>query len=403
MPDVKTRRLLRTQLKAPVFRHPAALAPEEEDDLIKLAQSTFDAFIASVTAEKAASDSRSVLFRGTTTIAAELYEVEAVMSNLTDVHIADSMGAYADGLLGSKILHHVHTSSDTHIVVRWFATECPKLVHHRDFSVVEIQKTLTLPTGRRAWAVVQHSVRLPSCPDFKDSLNFVRASMSTSGVLFAETSVLGQLDVHQRFEIDVRGTAPRWLAKHTMKAAALDFAKIEAHVHELRREEQDLSTFVVRMIPADSCTECYLCATKFHALKKKINCRLCGEVVCTNCHSSKRRGCLGCVEDPQDVVENEASSSRRDYAPTLAMESSKSYLDSMTSSFRSDDLANDLAEYTLSTTYLTASGVSTRLSDSARTIERKSVVSWETSPEELAIEPSGGMRKTWVGLKKLLQ
>ncbi|KDO21052.1 hypothetical protein SPRG_13844 [Saprolegnia parasitica CBS 223.65] len=401
MPDVKTRQYVRTQIRSsPVFRHPSPLLPDEEDHLLELAQRTFDTFLA-VAGSGATREARSVCYHDSATVAADLSEVESVLANLTDVHITDAMDGYAGGLLGSTILHVVASTPEMHVVVRWFACECSALVHHRDFCVLEMQKHLTLPSGHKAWALAQHSVRIPSCPDLKHALNFVRGSLYHSGVLVSETDTPGRLDVYQRFEFDLKGTAPRWLAKHTIKAAALDFTKIEAHIRDLRRQETALSTFQ-SMTPTETCAECSLCATKFHVLMKKINCHLCGQVVCSKCHSAKRQGCVACIEDPFDMVDDlTASSSRRDYAPALAMESSKSMLDAMTSSLRSEDLTPDLADFTLSTTYLTASGVSTsRLSDSTRTLDLKHTLA--TEPHELAIEPRASFRHTWLG-KKLLR
>ncbi|KDO21057.1 hypothetical protein SPRG_13850 [Saprolegnia parasitica CBS 223.65] len=235
------------------------------------------------------SEDRIVPYRGSLSLNGSLDEVRAMLSNLTSDQMAFTQQHHNDGVLDMAILHHVVEPSlrdpFRHVVVRWLVLECPKPLSHRDFCVLETQKEWLLPGGRRAWAIAQHSVTLPTCPDLKSNLLVVRGSMYNSGLVFLESDVPGVLNVHSHMEINLKGAMPSWLYKSILKRHVSRIGYIASTIHEFRLAECVQSYFVV-MVPLRDRTHCTQCLKRFHTLRRKWNCRTCGEVFCHKCTSS---------------------------------------------------------------------------------------------------------------------
>ncbi|OQS00131.1 hypothetical protein THRCLA_21741 [Thraustotheca clavata] len=218
-----------------------------------------------------------VSYRFTTQIDATIEEVQAHMSNLTTADMKDTMEKYADGIIDMRALRHIqgpyNNEPDLHILVRWFANEFPKPLKNRDFCVAEIQNGCTLASGHRAWALVQHSVQLQSCPDISKaiSIQYQRAKIHHFGLLFVET-LPGLIDVFVHLEIDFKGYTPSWLYPLIIKRRALSLAKLNEFMHARRQGQLGLQT------PVAQRKHCQYCARKFSPLWWKIHCYYCGEV-----------------------------------------------------------------------------------------------------------------------------
>ncbi|EQC33813.1 hypothetical protein SDRG_08496 [Saprolegnia diclina VS20] len=281
------------------------------------------------------SEDRIVPYRGSLSLNGSLDEVRAMLSNLTADQMAFTQEHHNDGMLDMAILHHVLEPSlrdpFRHVVVRWFVLECPKPLYHRDFCVLETQKEWLLPGGRRAWAIAQHSVTLPTCPDLKSNLMVVRGSMYNSGLVFLESDVPGVLNVHSHMEVNLKGAMPSWLYKSILKRHVARIGYIASTIHEFRLAECVQSYFVV-MVPLRERTHCTQCLKRFHTLRRKWNCRTCGEVFCYKCtssfepkgHKTKRdqRVCSFCAKF---IREQSTSSIRKNVFSDLCLHMSPGY------------------------------------------------------------------------------
>ncbi|EQC27678.1 hypothetical protein SDRG_14517 [Saprolegnia diclina VS20] len=249
-------------------------------------------------------------YRFITSMEGTLEEVEAVLSNVSDDQIQNALEHYLEGILDMTILHHVSSPSaldesstsersdasdapNEHILVRWFATQCPRPLHNRDFCVLEMNRKWTLPSGKRVWAASQHSIRLPTCPDLKPSLKFVRASVFNSGVLYIESDEPGRLEMHMRLELDFKGPTPQWFFKMMMKRRAASFGRVGSYIEKYRVLQQLSASSgrdrtAVKMIPLKKRKHCQLCTQKFNPLRWKVNCSCCGEVFCYKCTEHQR-------------------------------------------------------------------------------------------------------------------
>ncbi|EQC27679.1 hypothetical protein SDRG_14518 [Saprolegnia diclina VS20] len=239
-------------------------------------------------------------YRFATSITASLDEVKAHTTNLTPNDMKATMDKYADGILDMKVLHRLQTPTvaepELQVLVRWFVTECPSPLHHRDFCVAEVQNRWTLPSGQRAWGVVQHSVKVPSCPDLLSTVRYQRGQMYHFGLLYVEDpSRPGVLTAFLHLEFDFKGWTPAWLYPFLMARRARSVSKIP-HFLAARRLEDHGGTRRSRTVGADEHKHCQYCTRKFGPLRWRVRCSSCDEVFCTHCAPPRDvdRTCVEC-------------------------------------------------------------------------------------------------------------
>ncbi|EQC33812.1 hypothetical protein SDRG_08495 [Saprolegnia diclina VS20] len=260
--------------------------------------------------------------RFVTSMAATIDQVQDAMANLTDDQMQASLEHYTSDLVDMAILHRIVSPTTKepgmHAVVRWFVAECPTPLNNRDFCVLEVQRQWALASGRRAWAVSQHSIRLPTCPELKPSLKLIRGSLYNSGYLFLETDTPGRLEVHGRVELDFKGVAPAWIYKTIMKHRASSLIKLSQWINEAPSIKAR-SSLLVPLVPLSDRKHCQLCTRKFSPLRWKANCCACGEVFCWKCTQGIR--IKGRMREPQrmcfECAEPDATTSRKGKRPML--------------------------------------------------------------------------------------
>ncbi|KDO21054.1 hypothetical protein SPRG_13847 [Saprolegnia parasitica CBS 223.65] len=253
-------------------------------------------------------------YRLATSVTASLDEVKAHTTNLTPTEMKATMDKYADDILDMKVLHRLQTPSvaepDLQVLVRWFVTECPLPLHNRDFCVAELQNRWTLPSGQRAWGLVQHSVKVPSCPDLLSTVRYRRGQMYHFGLLYVEhPSRPGVLVLFLHLEFDVKGWAPSWLYPFLMARRARSVAKIPDFL-AARRLEGEGGTCGSRTGGADERKHCQYCTRQFGPLRWRVHCSNCGEVFCTHCAppSDVDRTCVECRS--QNILASRKSTDR---------------------------------------------------------------------------------------------
>ncbi|OQR96361.1 adherance factor [Achlya hypogyna] len=217
-------------------------------------------------------------YRFVTTIEGTLDEVKAHSTNLTPEDMRDTMEKYADGILDMKVVHRIQgpwdAEPDLQILVRWYVNECPAPLHNRDFCVAEMQNGWTLPTGQRAWGLVQQSVRLKSCPDLGNAVRYQRAEMHHFGLLYVEQPN-GRLEVFLHLEFDFKGFTPPSLYPYLMTRRARSVAKINGYLQARRAAAYEQPA----KVPFGDRRHCQYCTRKFSPLWWKVHCDGCGEVL----------------------------------------------------------------------------------------------------------------------------
>ncbi|OQS00790.1 hypothetical protein ACHHYP_02707 [Achlya hypogyna] len=244
------------------------------------------------------SEPHIVPFRASATLAATLDEVVDLMSNATGDQVLYTLRHCAEDILDMKVLYTLESSAQRRVLVRWYALACPTPLQNRDFCVVEVQDAFALPSGLRAWAIAQHSVRLPSCPDLKSAFQLVRGAVANSGLLVVETAEAGVLHAHSHCEMDFKGALPSFLYKKLMKRRASHLTAIDTYVHD--RRVQGCFQPSQNYVPAADRSHCSFCSKRFHAFRHKYHCATCGDVFCSKCTGAwKARGgtqrvCVNC-------------------------------------------------------------------------------------------------------------
>ena len=226
-------------------------------------------------------------YRSYTSLIATIEEVEA---------LATSSKLFVDDVVETNILFEV--SPD--VQIKWFAMNCPAPLSNRDFCVVEKQHEVAHTSGRRAFAVVQKSVSLAGCGALS---SWTRGVVLYSGLVFVESLVAGMLDVQATFEVDLKGNIPAWLYKSVMKSRAGRLRHLDARIQEKRLLDNHTFAFVA-MVPKARRSHCNFCTKSFSLLRRKCNCKVCGEVYCWKCTTFRRletdesqRVCMSCSND----------------------------------------------------------------------------------------------------------
>ncbi|OQR89590.1 hypothetical protein THRCLA_22664 [Thraustotheca clavata] len=250
------------------------------------------------------SEPNIIPFRASTMVNATFQEVSWILSNLTTEQIENSMHKYANDVLDMKILYHIAApASNQQIFVRWMAIECPKPLRNRDFCVLEVHHQTVLESGRRAYLISQHSIRLPGCPDLKSAYNLVRGSIYNSGIIITETNTPGVLEIQTHFQMDLKGKVPQWYHKYILRQRASRLDLIHASLDDLHATMAISGSFIPK-IPLDSrtyCAGCRKCFNTFPKWRRKHHCQICGEVYCSKCaritatENKKHRVCYSCV------------------------------------------------------------------------------------------------------------
>ncbi|OQS00130.1 hypothetical protein THRCLA_06204 [Thraustotheca clavata] len=344
----------REKLKRPdsFFKSPM-LKESEQKFLQQVAHEAFEHFLASATERSPVwtlvgeldgvtlyegpplpSEDRIVPYRGVLSVSGSLEEVRAMLCNLTTDQMKFTVQHHTDGIIDMAMLHHVTEPSlqdpFLHVVVRWFVMECPKPLNHRDFCVLETQREWVLPSGHRAWAIAQHSVTLPSCPELKSNMQLIRGSLYNSGLLFVESDLPGVLNVYSHMEINLKGSMPSWLYRNILKRHVARIGHIASTIHEFRMAECVQSYFVV-MVPHSERSHCTQCLKRFHALRRKWSCRTCGEVFCWKCtgsfepKGSKQKDHRVCSFCAKFIREQSTSTIRKNVFSDLCLHMSPAY------------------------------------------------------------------------------
>ncbi|OQR99446.1 hypothetical protein THRCLA_21838 [Thraustotheca clavata] len=192
------------------------------------------------------------------------------------------------------------------VSIKWFLMESPSMAAKpRDYVYLEAQEDIMdAKRNKRGWVCAMHSIDLPSAPSLERTHDIVRGSLYRSGYVFTETETPGVLEAIYLLQIDFKGSLPMNVRQSIMKQRITCLRAIDEYF--LRRTSSALtaSTSQSMSYPGPSggpkllgdihlkskhgVTTCACCAGGFGFLKKKHNCRVCGEVVCSSCCTQQR-------------------------------------------------------------------------------------------------------------------
>ncbi|ETV71443.1 hypothetical protein H257_13326 [Aphanomyces astaci] len=248
---------------------------------------------------KAGSSSPFLVLRAVGEVAGSLEEV-AAMHQLGTPDTLQQFLDESDDILDLHTLYDItadtramssrYLTSTLQVAVRWMVMKVPTaataFMHPRDFCYLETQDYFTDGKGRRGWAISMDSMAMDACcPAFPAHAScVVRGKLRASGYTFVESETQGMLHASHWFQVDFHGKVPVWIQNLILKGRVHRMIHFNTRMHEQRLKKVDLlAEFDVRRTSQSHRTNCFICRKKFRLLSRKITCRKCGEVICSNC------------------------------------------------------------------------------------------------------------------------
>ncbi|EQC37868.1 hypothetical protein SDRG_04889 [Saprolegnia diclina VS20] len=202
------------------------------------------------------------------------------------------------------------------VSIKWFLMESPSMAAKpRDYVYLESQEDIMdAKRNKRGWVCAMHSIDLPSAPSLERTHDIVRGSLYRSGFVFTETETPGVLEAIYLLQIDFKGSLPMHLRQSIMKQRLGCLRAIDDHFlrragapvphampsYPANNNSNNNSTNTalhkggvallgdIHLKSKHGVSTCACCAGGFGFLKKKHNCRVCGEVVCSSCCTQQR-------------------------------------------------------------------------------------------------------------------
>lgn len=230
-----------------------------------------------------------------------------------------------DQVLDARVLASCVPSSASryfHCGLKYIAMKNPFGLNPLDVVFLDYTDVTTTPDDKLVGYRIIESIRVP---EFRCATKYTRASIRCEVYLVRETDVPGvvevtfasHLDPKSKYSASKRNT---WLDQTVVRLRNLrSYAEQAGFSHRLMLE----TTKLVRDV--ETCRRCSICETSFSFLRKRHNCRLCGEVACRRCcrklpvfvgaETTRVRVCLGCMlqsrRQPDELGRVELERSRR--------------------------------------------------------------------------------------------
>lgn len=227
---------------------------------------------------------------GAIKIHATLEEVAAFFDTTTTDKTRRYAHLCSDDIIESRVLYTlVPPTVDARmhqITVQWTAIEVPtSWVRNRDFCTLECQDLFTDYTGRRGWVRSMHSIKLSCCPEITRETGLVRGSMYNMGYVCVECEDKGYVELIHTVQVNLKGNLrlPRSLYFYFCRRRVSLLAHVSTFLQQervgRRRILQELE-----LVPKHERNHCRICQVRFRFLTRKMRCRTCGEVVCSDCN-----------------------------------------------------------------------------------------------------------------------
>ncbi|KDO26397.1 hypothetical protein SPRG_08200 [Saprolegnia parasitica CBS 223.65] len=224
-----------------------------------------------------------------TTVHATLDEVAELLSG--DEQSAMGEEAYAQleqNTVVSKNLRTLKHVDRLQISLRWLVWDSTSAyVPRRDFVVLQYQNDVHFH-GRNGWAQSMHSVELPEFPAYHTSHSLVRGSLYRSGYVVLETATPGVVQVLHMVQVHFKGLVPSEDVESMLRARVGNIAHLSAFFAKLTLVARIVSNMETsRASNLEKVKVCAMCSRKFSFVHRKVTCRLCRDIVCTECSQAK--------------------------------------------------------------------------------------------------------------------
>ncbi|ETV93948.1 hypothetical protein H310_12283 [Aphanomyces invadans] len=156
------------------------------------------------------------------------------------------------------------------------------VVKRRDLCYLEYQDNLVVG-GKRAWVRALVHVEVPACPDLQLKYGIVRGKMLHSGFIYVECDQPGVLQVFELQHVQPNGSIRGSIGDYLVtKSAVSQCGNLNLLGQKLRAAKLSRLQFLPdhAVVSLSARSSCHVCDKKFGHLRRRHNCRRCGEVVC---------------------------------------------------------------------------------------------------------------------------
>jgi hypothetical protein len=229
-----------------------------------------------------------------------------------------------DQVLEARVLASCVPSSASryfHCGLKYMAIKNPFGLNPLDLVFLDYTDVSTTPDDKLIGYRIIESIRVP---EFRSVSKYTRASIRCEAYIVRETDVPGVVEVSFASHMDpkskyVVSKRHTWLDQVAVRLSNLrSYAEKASFSHRMVLEKGHL-------IKSETRHHCAVCETGFSFLRKRHNCRLCGEVTCGRCcrklpvfvgtETTRVRVCLGCMiqsrRQPDELGRLEVSSEDR--------------------------------------------------------------------------------------------
>lgn len=188
---------------------------------------------------------------------------------------------FQDGLVLYPLQEPTKENSLNQIAAKWMVTSCPPPLRTRDFCVLECQDCFIDTFGRKGWVLSIHSIKLPGCHELLEEFGLCRGSIYQSGIIITNAEQPYHVDILHIVQVNLKSgdAAPYGMLRERVACISRLYDILRGKRLNEQRYLGDLA-----LVSKKTRSRCFVCHDPFHLLLlRKLNCRKCGEVVCSAC------------------------------------------------------------------------------------------------------------------------
>ncbi|DAZ96647.1 TPA: hypothetical protein N0F65_005826 [Lagenidium giganteum] len=250
--------------------------------------------------------------RGVTLINASVKNVMSLLASgetTERFEYAQNILMGSDNVLEARVLSSCVPSTASryfHCALKYMAMKNPFGLSPLDLVFLDYTDVSTTPDGKLVGYRIIESIRVP---EFGAVSKYIRASIRCEVYIVRETDKSGvvevtfasHLDPKSKYSSSKRST---WLDQTVVRLSNLrSYAEKASFSHRLVLETG-------KLVKGDARRNCLICESSFSFLRKRHNCRLCGEVTCGRCsrklpilvgtETTRVRVCLCCMLESRE-------------------------------------------------------------------------------------------------------
>lgn len=228
--------------------------------------------------------------RGTCNIQASFDEVMNVLitedtKTFRHVEACANEIEFMDGMVVHVLKERTAEHPNRFACIKWHCLKSlsPSIAKHRDFVYVEAVDEFIDKEGQRIGYRLSKSVQLSELGSLEESHQLIRAKAFNLHTFKQIVSGEGEVIELMSMSIgDHKGRLPSWLLTKMADVAGQRGANIRRYIDSQRLSLLKF-TRPEKWIQLNDRSNCAICTRGFSLVRKKHNCRSCGEVICSQC------------------------------------------------------------------------------------------------------------------------